>query len=170
MTGSHRFFSHRSFKAKWQLRVLLCIFQTLSGQKSIIEWAREHRTHHKYTGTDADCANINRGFFFAHMGWLMIKMHPECEAKMKECNLNDLWSDPIVRFQYDYYVPLFILINILIPTLVSCYLFDDSFIVCFFGTFMLRYVYTLHISFCGKFYDTKNLESYKIQTISQLKR
>jgi len=156
LMGAHRYFSHQSFKAKWPLRLVLAIFQTLSGQKSIIQWCREHRTHHKYTGTDADCANANRGFFFAHMGWLMMKTHPECEAKMKECNLDDLWKDPMIKFQYDYYFPLVILTNVILAILIPCYLFDESPLVCFFGTMILRYVYTLHIAFCGKFLTVNN--------------
>ncbi|CAG2180041.1 unnamed protein product, partial [Oppiella nova] len=149
LMGAHRYYSHRSFKAKLPLRLILCFLQTLTGQKSIVNWAREHRTHHQFTGTDADCANINRGFFFAHMGWLMTDTHPECQRRMDECNVDDLWADPIVRFQYKHYGLLYTLVNIIMPTLLPSYLFGESLINCFFGTFMFRYVYTLHVSFCG---------------------
>ena len=67
-------------------------------------WARDHRGHHKYTDTDADPHNIKRGFFFAHMGWLMIRKHPDVRAKGEKLDLSDLESDPIVMFQ-DKYVP-----------------------------------------------------------------
>ena len=46
-------------------------------QNSICQWVRYHRVHHKYAETDADPHNSNRGFFFAHIGWVMMKCHPE---------------------------------------------------------------------------------------------
>jgi len=33
--------------------------------------------HHKHSETDADPHNATRGFFFAHMGWLLVKKHPD---------------------------------------------------------------------------------------------
>ncbi|CAG2174031.1 unnamed protein product, partial [Oppiella nova] len=38
LCGAHRLWSHRSYKAKWQLRVLLAGLQTLALQNSIYEW------------------------------------------------------------------------------------------------------------------------------------
>lgn len=46
-------------------------------QNDVIEWARDHRCHHKWSDSDGDPHNIKRGFFFAHMGWLMVKKHPK---------------------------------------------------------------------------------------------
>jgi hypothetical protein len=43
------------------------IANTGAMQNSIYIWTRDHRVHHKYTDTDADPHNINRGFFFAHV-------------------------------------------------------------------------------------------------------
>jgi len=123
--------------------------QTLTGQKSIIEWARDHHTHHKFEGTNADVVNINRGFFFAHIGWLMIKRHPECRDKRKKIDVNYLFSDPIVKFQHDYYAPLVSLFCIIIPTLIPYYLFDETIINGFFLCFALRFVYIMHTSLCG---------------------
>ncbi len=152
LTAAHRYATHKSFKAKWPLRIILCLLQTLSGQKTMIEWARDHHTHHKYEGTNADVVNINRGFFFAHMGWLMIKRHPECEEKRSKIDVNYLWSDPIVRFQYNFYEPLVVLFCIIIPTLIPYYLFDESLFISFHLCFLIRYAYTLQLSFCGKFW------------------
>lgn len=46
--GVHRLWCHRAYKAKWQLRLLLMILNTMSYEDSIIHWSRDHRTHHKY--------------------------------------------------------------------------------------------------------------------------
>ena len=149
LTAAHRYGTHKAFKAKWPLRIILMVLQTLSGQKTMIEWARDHHTHHKYEGTNADVVNINRGFFYAHMGWLMIKLHPDCEDKRSKIDINYLWSDPIMRFQYNYYEILVILFCIVIPTLIPYHFFGESLINSFHLCFLIRYAYTLELSFCG---------------------
>lgn len=79
---------------------MLCF--TTSGQNSIYEWVRDHRVHHKFSETDADPHNSNRGFFFAHVGWLMMHKHPEVVRKGKMLDLSDIMEDPVVRFHQKY--------------------------------------------------------------------
>lgn len=97
--GAHRLWSHRSYKAKWPLRLILMLSQTLAFQNSIYEWVRDHRVHHKFTDTDADPHNARRGFFFSHIGWLMVKKHPDVKARGKAVDMSDLETDGIVMFQ-----------------------------------------------------------------------
>ena len=56
------------------------LYSSLANQGSIYHWARDHRVHHKNSEEDADPHNASRGFFFAHMGWLFVKKHPEVKA------------------------------------------------------------------------------------------
>lgn len=97
--GAHRLWSHRSYKAKKPLRLILMLMNCVAFQNHIIEWARDHRCHHKWTDTDADPHNVNRGFFFSHMGWLLTKKHPMVKEMGKKLDLSDLYSDPILVFQ-----------------------------------------------------------------------
>lgn len=71
----------------------------MAAQNSIYEWVRDHRVHHKYSETDADPHNSKRGFFFSHMGWLMMKKHPDVIKKGSTLDMTDVMNDPIVRFQ-----------------------------------------------------------------------
>lgn len=64
-----------------------------------MDWARDHRMHHKYSETDADPHNASRGFFFSHIGWLLVRKHPELTKKGKGLDLSDLRSDKILMFQ-----------------------------------------------------------------------
>ena len=50
-------------------------------QNDIYEWSRDHRVHHKFSETNADPHNANRGFFFSHMGWLLLKKHNDVKEK-----------------------------------------------------------------------------------------
>lgn len=41
--GAHRLWSHRAYKATWQLRAFLMILNSMAYQNSIYEWVRDHR-------------------------------------------------------------------------------------------------------------------------------
>lgn len=97
--GAHRLWAHRCYKARLPMRILLAIFQTIAFQNHIYEWVRDHRVHHKFTDTDADPHNSARGFFFSHMGWLMVRKHPDVMAKGRCVDMKDLEADPVVMFQ-----------------------------------------------------------------------
>lgn len=71
-------------------------------QNDIFEWARDHRVHHKYSETDADPHNALRGFFFSHIGWLMVRKHPDVIEKGRKLELSDLKADKVVMFQRKY--------------------------------------------------------------------
>lgn len=62
-------------------------------------WVRDHRLHHKYSDTDADPHNARRGFFFSHMGWLMVRPHPAVVKEGRKIDLSDLKADPLIMFQ-----------------------------------------------------------------------
>jgi stearoyl-CoA desaturase (delta-9 desaturase) len=47
------------------------ILSSAANQGSIYHWTRDHRLHHKFSDTDLDPHTIKKGFFFAHVGWLL---------------------------------------------------------------------------------------------------
>ena len=71
--GAHRLWSHRSYTATTPIRFLLMICNSMANQGCILHWARDHRVHHKFSEMEADPHDATRGFFFAHMGWLLVK-------------------------------------------------------------------------------------------------
>uniref|UniRef100_A0A3B4AQT7 stearoyl-CoA 9-desaturase n=1 Tax=Periophthalmus magnuspinnatus TaxID=409849 RepID=A0A3B4AQT7_9GOBI len=97
--GAHRLWSHRSYKASFPLRVFLALGNSMASQNDIYEWARDHRVHHKYSETDADPHNATRGFFFAHVGWLLVRKHPDVKEKGQKLDMSDLEEDKVVMFQ-----------------------------------------------------------------------
>lgn len=96
--GCHRFWTHRSYKAKLPLRIILALCYSVAGQNTIYDWVRDHRVHHKYSETIADPHNAKRGFWFAHCGWLMMNKHPEVLRKGKQIDMSDILADPVVKF------------------------------------------------------------------------
>lgn len=143
--GVHRLWAHRSYKAKFPLRAFLVFLQTLAFQGSVIEWARDHRVHHKYSETDADPHNAKRGLFYSHVGWLLTKKHPEVFAKGKGIDYSDLTEDSLLKFQHKHYVYLMVFTSFFLPTFLPCYLWGETFLNAFFIN-MLRYCCGLNIT------------------------
>jgi len=141
--GAHRLWAHRTYKAKWPLRFLLMIMNCVAFQNDVIEWSRDHRVHHKYSETDADPHNATRGFFFAHIGWLMVRKHPEVKQKGKQLDVSDLIADPFLAFQRRHYPTLVLLFCFIIPTVVPI-LWGESAFVAFYTAGILRYCFTLN--------------------------
>jgi len=142
--GAHRLWSHKSYKANAPLRFILMIFNCIALQNDIIEWARDHRVHHKYSETTADPHNATRGLFFAHMGWLLVRKHPDVIKKGKQINLDDLYDEKILRFQRKFYWPLAIFLCFIMPTLVPVYFWNESAWTAYFTAGLFRYTWLLH--------------------------
>ena len=105
--GAHRLWSHKTYKAKLPLEIILTIANSMAGENSIYVWSRDHRTHHKCSEKMGDPHNAKRGFFFAHMGWLMVRKHPEVIRAGKAVNMSDLENNKLVMLQHKYYIPSF---------------------------------------------------------------
>ncbi|KAL4084956.1 hypothetical protein QTP88_027817 [Uroleucon formosanum] len=144
--GAHRLWSHRAYKAKWPLRVILIIFNTIAFQNHVYEWARDHRLHHKYSETNADPHNANRGFFFSHVGWLLCRKHPEIMEKGRGIDMADLLADPIVSFQKKYYKFLMPLLCFILPTMLPVYCWGESWANSWFVATMFRYTFSLNVT------------------------
>jgi len=141
--GAHRLWAHKSYKAKWPLTLLLTFFNTIAFQDAAVDWARDHRVHHKYSETDADPHDARRGFFFAHVGWLLCRKHPQVKAKGKGIDMSDLYADPILRYQKKYYLILMPICAFVIPTMIPVYFWNESYTNAIFLN-LLRYAWTLN--------------------------
>ena len=142
--GAHRLWTHRSYKATLPFKIVLMLFDCIAMQNSILVWARDHRLHHKYSETDADPHNANRGFFFAHVGWLLMLKHPQVLIKGQNIDVSDLKQDPVVMFQERHYHILIFLFCVFLPILVPWYFWNESLMVSFLFVFACRYVMSLH--------------------------
>lgn len=144
--GAHRLWTHRTYKACTPLQVMLMLFNCISFQNDILVWSRDHRVHHRFTETTADPHNAKRGFFFAHVGWLLMRKHPDVSEKGKSVDISDLLNDPIVQFQHRYFVPLGLLFSAVIPTFVPWYFWKEKAMVSFLLCVIVRYVLSLHVT------------------------
>ncbi|XP_018393077.1 PREDICTED: acyl-CoA Delta(11) desaturase-like [Cyphomyrmex costatus] len=142
--GAHRLWTHQAYKAKWQLRAIFAVFYTSAGMNNIHEWVRDHRVHHKYTDTDADPHNSNRGFFFSHVGWLMMKKHPDVIRRGRQVDMSDVLTDPIVAFQIKYFPILKFIFAFLLPVMLPVYGWNETWYRAFVSQNIIRYVCLLN--------------------------
>ncbi|XP_023020550.1 acyl-CoA Delta-9 desaturase [Leptinotarsa decemlineata] len=144
VTGAaHRYFTHRAYKAKLPLRIILLLCFSISGQNQLKDWVRDHRVHHKYSETDADPHNAKRGFFFSHVGWLMMRKHPEVIRKGRTIDISDLYEDPLVILHQKYFTWLKLLLCFVIPIVLPPYLYGETWYTSVMACFT-RYIISLN--------------------------
>jgi len=113
--GYHRLFSHRTFSAHWSVRLFTILFGAAAFENSVLLWACEHRRHHKHVDHDEDPYAISKGFFHAHIGWLLFKINPDPPFD----NVTDLQRDKIVAWQHRYIHLIAVTVSFIIPTLIG---------------------------------------------------
>ena len=113
--GYHRLFSHLSFKAKWPVRLFTLVFGACAFENSALNWVSDHRRHHKHTDHDDDPYDISKGFFWAHIGWILFKVRPEPPLD----NVQDLRKDPLVMWQHRYDKMIALVVGLILPAVLG---------------------------------------------------
>ena len=142
-SGYHRLWSHRTYEAHPALKWFLAVMGGMSLQNSIIIWSARHRVHHRdVDDNDKDPYSIGRGFWFAHIGW-MLKDYPSGEVDYSI--VRDLERDPVAAWQHRWYWTLVLVTNVGLPLLLGWMTGD------MLGMFLLagvaRLVITHHVTF-----------------------
>ena len=115
--GYHRLFSHKSYQARLPVRLFFLLFGAAAFQGSVRWWASGHRNHHLYTDTEKDPYGINKGFWYAHIGWLFTKDQDISDFD----NVRDLDADSWIRLQARLFPVLAVLIGWVLPALVAIF-------------------------------------------------
>ena len=113
--GYHRLFTHATFRARLPVRLFTLIFGAAAFENSVLMWASDHRRHHKHVDHDEDPYDISKGFFHAHIGWLLFKLWPQPPID----NVADLEKDPLVMWQHRHIHLLAVLVSFGLPTLLG---------------------------------------------------
>lgn len=141
--GYHRMWSHNTYKAHWSLRLFYALFGAMALQNTILDWCSGHRTHHRHVDdVEKDPYSAKKGLWFSHMGWMLRNYE---SGKVNFDNVKNLQSDPIVMWQYKYYLPIAMGMNFGIPIALGI-IFND-----FWGMILLagfvRIVVAHHFTF-----------------------
>jgi stearoyl-CoA desaturase (delta-9 desaturase) len=139
--GYHRLFAHRAYSAPAPVRALFAIVGAAAFENSVISWAAAHRFHHRHVDTDEDPYNAQEGFFYSHMGWVMVEGAKHDDTS----NVPDLWKDPILRWQHRHAIAIGAAVNL--GTVVTLGLLTGRMLGMFVFALLLRMVLTHHFTF-----------------------
>ncbi|KZV65543.1 delta9-fatty acid desaturase [Peniophora sp. CONT] len=141
--GYHRLWAHRSYNASPALEYFLAAAGSGAVEGSIKWWSRGHRAHHRYTDTDLDPYDARRGFWYSHVGWMLIKPL----RRPGVADVSDLSRSAVVKWQHRWYIYLIIAMGFIFPTVVAWLLWNDARGGFFFaGAARLTFVH--HSTFC----------------------
>ena len=111
--GYHRLWSHKAYDANVLVRLWYAYWGACATQNSIIQWSADHRRHHKFVDhLEKDPYSAKKGFWWAHMGWILERPFDD---QVDLSNVKDLEKDWVVVWQEKLYLPLLIISNILVP-------------------------------------------------------
>ena len=111
--GYHRLFSHRSYKTHNFIEWIFMIAGSMALQNTILNWCSDHRLHHKKLDTEDDPYSIKRGFFHAHIGWIVKKSEREISG------IDDLKKKSAVKFQSRYYWFIALFLSFIFPLIIG---------------------------------------------------
>lgn len=124
--GVHRLFSHKSFKTRRWVEVILMYLGTIAGQGTILFWCAVHRNHHPHSDTVKDLHSPIHGKWHAYAGWLIDDSQDEVSIRL----VTDLMRDKtMVRFHKWYYTTIvltLITLALVHPLLALSYLLASA--------------------------------------------
>ncbi|RCH99719.1 hypothetical protein CU097_013672 [Rhizopus azygosporus] len=142
--GYHRYWAHRSYNCTKLTQIFLCLAGSGAFEGSIQWWSRGHRAHHRWTDSDKDPYAAPRGFFFSHIGWMLVNRP---KNRIGYADTADLRSDPLVQFQHRYYLYFAATMAFLFPALVAGFGWGDFKGGLIFAG-LCRLVFVHHATFC----------------------
>jgi stearoyl-CoA desaturase (delta-9 desaturase) len=121
--GFHRYLTHRAFRAKKPVHVLLVLAGSMAVEASPIQWVADHRRHHRFSDRDGDPHSpwrygtgfraVTKGFFYSHVGWLF-----DWDKTSEEQYAPELLADGYVSWISRHYV-LMVTASLLIPAVIG---------------------------------------------------
>jgi len=85
-------------------------------------WCRNHRAHHRYVDSDKDPYSVHKGFWYAHLGWMVFKQDSRRAGRV---DISDLNSNPILQFQHRFYLPIALFFAFGLPCVIAHFAWDD---------------------------------------------
>ncbi len=109
----HRAWAHNAVKFSEWVEYVLAVSAALVLQKSAKDWIRHHVLHHDHTDTTLDPYNIQRGFWWAHIEWIVFTRPESNELPAR------LRANRVIEWQDRWFWVLFGLLNFVIPAAIS---------------------------------------------------
>jgi fatty-acid desaturase len=109
--GFHRCISHRSFTTPKWLEYVLVVCGTIACQGGVFEWVGLHRMHHKFSDTNPDPHDSNKGFWWSHMGWMMFEIPAKEDIPRFT---KDIQEDKFYQFCNNNLIPIQVVLGLIL--------------------------------------------------------
>ncbi len=139
--GYHRLFSHASYQANKAVEFFYLFFGAAAFEQPALDWSAQHRDHHRYVDTDMDPYSIKKGFFYAHIGWLIFWRH-----KVNYETAKDLQKNSLLMNQFKYYHLWAVFSGIVLPVIIGA--LAGHALGAFIFAVCARIVIVHHATFC----------------------
>lgn len=139
--GYHRLFSHKSYEGSTLWKAWWLFWGGAALQNSCVTWSAAHRRHHDHTDTDRDPYSVTRGFWWAHIEWIL---HSD-PVRDDHSNCEDLLADPLVAAQHKHYWTIVFIAGAFLPLAIGTLIGRPFGMFLFAG--LLRIVFTHQTTF-----------------------
>jgi stearoyl-CoA desaturase (delta-9 desaturase) len=123
--GFHRLFTHKSFTTGPTITAILAVLGSMAFEGPLLRWVAFHRAHHQFSDGEHDphsphghgegVGAVLRGFFNAHLGWMLREAEPE---RGLESYLSDLRQSRLITRISETFV-LWSVLSLVIPALIG---------------------------------------------------
>lgn len=120
--GMHRGWAHQAYKLNKVVEFILVMLSAGTLQGPALVWVSDHNDHHTYTDKEGDphsplkYDNPWKGFFWAHMGWMLFT---ERSMKVNKMTMAKLGHHGLLRWQMKYYWQIATFMNAILPPIVG---------------------------------------------------
>jgi stearoyl-CoA desaturase (delta-9 desaturase) len=121
--GFHRLFTHRSFETSRPVQFVLAVLGSMAVQGPLLTWVGIHRRHHQHSDTPDDphtpahhgggFAGLVRGWWYAHLGWMLTPDQPDASGYVKDLRRSRLLRAVSAAF------PVWAALGLLLPAAVG---------------------------------------------------
>jgi fatty-acid desaturase len=114
--GYHRLWSHKAYHATFPVEFVLLAWGAAAFEGSARWWCRNHRAHHRYVDSDQDPYAVHKGFWYAHLGWMVLKQDSRRAGRV---DISDLNAHKGIMFQHRHYLPIALFFGFVLPVAIS---------------------------------------------------
>ncbi|MBZ0172948.1 MAG: fatty acid desaturase, partial [Phycisphaerales bacterium] len=123
--GFHRLFTHCSFTTGPVVTAVFGVLGSMAFEGPLLRWVAYHRCHHQHSDNDQDphsphhhgtgVVGVLRGFFNAHMGWMLLRSQHESNL---DRYIKDFKKNRLVTWISGAF-PLWSAVSLLFPALIG---------------------------------------------------
>ncbi len=128
--GTHRLWSHGSYKTKGWIESIIMVINSGTLQGPVLAWVADHKKHHAYSDTDKDPHtpvkykdDKLKGFIWSHIGWMCVG--DITAHNIDKATMNTIGKSKMLQWQSRNYTWFATFMNIVPTTIMGWLAFGE---------------------------------------------